>query len=189
MRINLALQLTEDPSFRCPKVRISTGSAFVVELCGIPAYIAGRAVEAVSVTVTNADGFTYTASCAKFLGDWCAAIPASHFASYGFIAHGLHVSIALAASGGSGSSPSVPATVTTLTRDIEIVASSASAEPSEPSKSIARKGDDLFMKSEFIEGVQHYKRISIVNNPRIGWGFSDPEGDYILVDGEFQEAN
>ena len=188
MRINLALQLTEDPSFRCPKVRISTGSAFVVELCGIPAYIAGRAVEAVSVTVTNADGFNYTASCAKFLGDWCAAIPASHFGSYGFIAHGLHVSIALAASGGSGSSPSVPAAVTTLTRDIEIIASSASAEPGDPSKSIARKGDDIYIKTSIVEGAQHYTKMEMVYDARVGWG-ATWSGDYVLVDGEFQEAN
>lgn len=49
------------------------------------------------------------------------------------------------------------------------------------------KGDDTYIKSEIVDGTQHYKKLVIVNNERIGWAF-DLQGDYVLVDGEFQEA-
>ena len=50
------------------------------------------------------------------------------------------------------------------------------------------KGDDTYIKSELVDGTQHYKKLVIVNNERIGWAF-DLQGDYVLVDGEFQEVN
>lgn len=52
------------------------------------------------------------------------------------------------------------------------------------------KGGDIYIKSEVIDDIQHYKRLSIAYSSRLGtWGFNDPEGDYVLfANGDFVPA-
>ena len=48
-------------------------------------------------------------------------------------------------------------------------------------------GADQYIKSEIVDGVQHYTKLAMVNHAELGWTLTT-DGDYILVDGEFVAA-
>ena len=178
MLIDISMQLAAGSGIRVPSVQHLAGSAFALEIHGVPAAIAGDNVEAVSATVVNADGEIMTAPAAKIAGDvWAVTLPASHFSSYGRVGNGLRISITLA----SGA-------VVFVIRDFEVAASSSGTPEGDATRSLARKGDDIYVKTSVVDGVQHFARQIVVYNERLQSYAADWTGDYILVNGEFQEV-
>lgn len=165
-----------NPALPLKCVATLTGSALALEIYGVPAYMAGGAVTGVTVKVTNADGAEITGEATEDDGVWNILFAASNFSSYGFVSNGLHISIAV--EGGDETY------ATTLFGDFEVKQSSATAVAGDPSTEYQLKGSDQYLKSFVVSGVQHYKKVVITNDARVGWAF-DLEGDYILVDGSF----
>lgn len=181
MKISLKNQIEVDPTLPVGPVNINTGSALRLELADIPTEMSGGTVAAVAVTITNADGaaVTGTATYNEDTGCWDILFAASNFASYGFVEYGLHVAV------------SVMVDDSTFTEiyvgDFEVAQASASAMPGDPTASYVTKGGDQYLKTQVVDDVQHYTKLSMVNHEQLGWTLTT-DGDYILVDGEFVEA-
>ncbi len=181
MNICVKAQL-RNPALPLKCVSTQTGSALPLELYGMPAYMAGCAVTALTVSVTNANGVTITGNAEiGERGEWIVLFGLTNFANYGYVRYGVKIDATLTDDEGVTNSVGV------AFGDFEVVQATANATPGDPTSNFIAKGSDQYWKSEVVDGVQHYKRVMIVNNPRIGWGF-DLEGDYILVNGEFVAA-
>jgi len=182
MKINLNIQMENKLTLPVMPVGIYTGSALPLEIVGIPALMAGGVVSGVNVTVTNADGIPVTGAAAACGGAWFALFAASNFVSYGNVMAGIKIDATIERRDGT------TATVTVGVADLEIKAASANATPGTPSNHYAVKGGDLYLKTQLVEGVQHYTKQSMVFDAEIGWG-AEWTGDYILgSDGEFVEV-
>ena len=173
--INLSLTLP------LRQVGVYTGSAAPIGICGIPAAFIGAPVSDVSLTLTNADGTAMTVPCVKSGNFWTALFAPSFFAAYGFISRGVKV-VASVREGDA------TRTVIVGVGDLDIQPDTADVRRGDPDKTVQCKGDDIYLKTQIIDGVQHYKRMALVYDERVGWAF-DRIGDYILVDGEFREVN
>lgn len=65
----------------------------------------------------------------------------------------------------------------------------AAVAPGLPSSFYVVKGDKMYLRSQIVNGVQHYVEQTMEFDPDIGWG-ANWTGDYILdADGEFVPAN
>lgn len=182
MDIDVRQQISHGNGYPLPPVRVLTGSAAAFEVMGIPFTIAGRRVMSVVVAVTNADGaeIAAVADCNPATGSWCAVLAASCFTRYGEVQRGLRIIASLDC--GSGESPL--RTVIAVGR-LSIVAGEADAEPGDPALTVAVKGGDTYIKSEVVEGVQHYKlQVIRYDAEMAAWG-AEWIGDYILDGGEF----
>ena len=173
VKISLALPLR--------RVGVYTGSALYVGIRGIPESFGGHPVGPITVTLTNADGTPVTAQCVKAGYIHVALFAASNFTAWGFISRGVKI-VGVVQDGDASHN------VTFGVGDLEIAPDSAEVRRGDPDRTVQGKGDDVYLKSEIVNGVQHYKRMAIVNNPRVGWAYG-LVGDYILVDGEVREAN
>lgn len=175
IRLSLALPL--------PRVSVYTGSSLPIGIKGIPDAFAGNSVTAVSLTLTNADGASVTADCECSNGIWCSLFASSNFTTYGFISRGVKI-VATVVDGDTTHA------ITVGVGDLDVMADSAGALPGDPGAHYQTKGGDMFFKSEIVNGVQHYKRVTIGYNARLGaWSYNDPEGDYILAsNGDFIAA-
>lgn len=173
--INLSLTLP------LKQVGVYARSAAPIGIRGIPAAFAKSDVIGVSLTLTNADGTAVTADCTHTDDLWVTLFAPAFFAAYGFISRGVKV----VASVQDGAAVRA---VTIGVGDLEIQPDAADVRRGDPDKTVQGKGDDVYLKSQIIDGMQHYKRMSIVFSERVGWAY-DLVGDYILVDGEFQEVN
>ena len=158
-----------------------TGSALPIGVRGMPETFAGAAVTSVSLTLTNADGTSITAQCTHQGDLYVALFAASFFSAYGYISKGVKVCASVLDSGSVRS-------VTVGVGDLDVVADTPDVRRGDPDKTVQGKGDDVYLKSFQVDGTQHYKMMEISYNERVGWGY-DLTGDYILVDGEFREAN
>ena len=163
------------------RVGVYTGSALPIAIRGVPDEFSGQAVTGVTITLTNADGTSMDVACLRTDRDWTALVAASFFAAYGFISRGVKV-VADVQDG------SAVRHVTVGVGDLDVIADTAAVRRGDPDRTVQGKGDDIYLKSEVVDGEQHYKRLTIEKNPRVGWGLNQV-GDYILVDGEFQEAD
>lgn len=182
MKINLDIQMENELTSPVMPVGIYTGSALPLEIVGIPATLAGGVVSGVTVTVTNADGMPVTGEAAAVGGVWMVLFSASNFANYGTVKYGIKIDATVTRRDGT------TATVTVGVADLEIKAASASAAPGTPSSRYALKGGDLYLKTQVLDGVQHYTKQSMVYDAEIGWG-AEWTGDYIMgADGEFVEV-
>ena len=173
MKINLNIQMENMLTLPVMPIGIYTGSALPLEIVGIPAMMAGGVVSGVSVTVTNADGIPVTGSAVAVGGAWMALFAAANFANYGDVKCGIKIDATIERRDGT------TAVVTIGVADLIIKASSADAMPGTPSNMVAVKGSDLYIKTQVVEGVQHYTKQTMVHDPEIGWG-AEWTGDYIL---------
>lgn len=178
MLIDVSMQLAAGSGVRVPSLQHFAGSALALEIRGVPAALAGDDVAAVSATLVNADGEPMTAEAARLAdGVWGVTFPAAHFSSYGHIGRGLRISVTTA----SGA-------VVFAIRDFDVAASSSATPEGDTTRSFARKGDDIYLKTVVVDGVQHYTKQTVVYNERLRSYAADWTGDYILVNGEFQEV-
>ena len=154
-------------------------SSMPLVFVGIPAVRADGEITAVAVTVTNADAMPTTAPCVKEGDAWCVAFAPSCFPTYGFIERGYKVVATVKTPTGSTMSS------TLAVGDVEIHPDSPRATPGDPSKGYVVKGDDIYLKSQVVEGVQHFVKQTMEYDAEMGaWG-ATWSGDYILVDGEY----
>lgn len=182
MKIELLHNIAQDPTLPIGPVRGFTGSSLFLELCGIPPKIGGCDVASVDVSIVNADGAPITGTAERADVIWRILFASSNFATFGNIKNGAKVTAELVRADGTRFA-------TTLgVGNVEIVKGDPSAEPGDPSRAFVVKGDDVYLKSEIVEGVQHYVKQEMEYDPEIGWG-ANWTGDYVLVDGEFVPAN
>lgn len=179
MKLDISYQAQFDASLQPLPVKTNTGSALPLDIAGIPPALGGEAVTAVAVTVTNPDGVSATGAAVKTGAVWSVRFAASLFAAYGTVMRGVKI---VAETAG--------ATTVLALADLVVVAATADAIAGNPGAHYQTKGGDLYFKSEVVDGVQHYKRVTIGYSERLGaWGFNDPEGDYILdANGDFTPA-
>ena len=152
-------------------------------IVGIPPKMATRDVVAVTLSLTNADGATFPLPCVRGeRGVWNTAAAESCFPSHGLVKRGMRISVTVKSADGSTSA------VMIAFGDIDIAAVSADVPPGDPTKAFVAKGDDVYLKSQVVEGTQHYVKMTMEYDPEIGWG-ANWSGDYILVDGNFVEVD
>jgi hypothetical protein len=157
---------------------VFSGSALPVTLIGVPESRGGLRVCGVRVRVTNAAGMPVTAECFIQRGLWRCRFSAANFAVYGFISQGMSVELML----------EDDEIETVGVGDFEVVAANASAVKGEIDGVFVSKGADVYLKSEVVDGVQHYLKQEMVHDPDIGWG-ATWVGDYVLTaEGEYVEV-
>lgn len=180
MILDVSYQARHDMSLQPLPVKMNTGSVLPLEITGIPERLAGERVTAVTVVVTNPDGVSATGAAEKAGDVWRVKFAASIFAAYGMVLRGVKIMATTA----------VGTTVLALA-DLVVVAATADAIAGNPGAHYQTKDGDMFFKSEVVDGVQHFKRITIAYNEALGaWGYNDPEGDYILdANGDFIAVN
>lgn len=183
MIINVTDQACITPALPLRRCATFVDSSIPVAVIGVPTDRADGTVTGVTVALTNADGIQASAPCAlDDYGAWRTAFAGSCFPTFGYVARGVKVTLTLDDDGVSRSS-------TLAVGDLEIMPDAADSRPGDPSAYYQQKGGDIYAKSEIVDDVQHYKRIGIEYNADMAaWAFSDPAGDYILVNGEFQEV-
>lgn len=180
MKIDISRQIKTDASFPLDPGRVYTGSAFPVEVVGVPCRRGDAYVTGVKVAVTNADGLTIEATAVMFNdGSWRAVFAASCFTSFGRIDNGLVVSLDLL-NGGTQHVEKIGCGI------FEVMSGSPDVQPGDPTAHYRRVGDDDYRKSYVLENIQHYKKVEIAYDEDMGdWGFN-LTGDFILsADGEF----
>lgn len=169
MIIDITNQMNCDLTLQPLPVKINTGSILALHIAGVPDKIAAENVTAVEVAITNPDGISAIGNAVKIGSCWYVRFSSSLFASYGTVLRGVKISVITA------TGPTV------VFADLVVVAANADAVPGNPGNHYQTVGGDIYVKSEIVGGVQHYKRLTIGYNDRLGtWGFNDPEGDYIL---------
>lgn len=181
MKIDLAKQIHIDPALPAGPLRGFTGSALLVELSGIPATLAGGAVEAVAVSLVTPDGLPLSANAEKAGDVWRALFAASNLTGYGWTRNGFKATATVRMEDGSAH-PCVLGV-----GNLGIDAGTPNAQPADPSRAYVTKGDEVYVKSRVVESVQHYVKQVMEYDADIGWG-ATWTGDYILVNGEFTEA-
>lgn len=182
MIVDLTLQGKYGPAFPAMPVSTVTGGALPLELLGIPAYLAGNEVTGVTVTVTNAQGVPATAPARRVGGVWYVLFAASNFTAWGDVAKGVRFSVTVAHDDGTSSD------ITLAMADLTIAPADASAVRGGGDAAYVAKGSDIYLKSEVVDGVQHYLKQKMVHDPDIGWG-ATWIGDYVLTaEGEYVEV-
>lgn len=183
MTINLTDQIRISPALPLRRTAFFSGSTLPLEIAGIPDKIGSDDVGAVAVSIVNADGMDFSAVAVQgACGHWLVAFGPSCFPAYGYVSKGLKITATLQTPAGASRS------ITLAVGDLEIISDSAGARKGDPENAYVRKGTDWYIKSEVVADVQHYKRVVLVyDDDMAAWGF-DPQGDYIIVDGEFQEV-
>lgn len=179
MIVNLEFQVKLGPALPAMPVSTVTGGALPLELRGIPAYLAGNEVTGVNVTVTNAQGVPATAPARRVGGAWHVLFAASNFTAWGDVAKGVRIHATVAHADGTSSE------ITVAMADLAIVPADASAVHGGGDAGYVAKGSDIYLKSQVVDGVQHYVKQVMAYDADIGWG-AMWTGDYILsAEGEF----
>ena len=163
------------------RLGVYTGSSALIGIKGMPDEFVGLRVLGVKLSLTNADGASLSVDCEQKDRLWTAMFASSFCSAYGHVSNGMKVEASV------DDGEHVHQIVVGV-GDFDIVASSADARRGDPDRAFQGKGDDVYLKTEKVEGVQHFTRLECVYNDRIGWGF-DRVGDFILVDGEFVEVD
>ena len=171
-------QLEISPALPLRRTVVYSGSALPIVVRGIPV-----GCTALTVALTNADGNAVSVAADNSGGDWLAVFTPSCFPTYGYVENGVKVIASMPDCDDNCHS------VIVGVGDLDIIQASPETRPGDPRQYYQTKGGDIYVKSEIINGVQHYKALTIAYNSRLrGWGFADPSGDYILVDGAFVEV-
>lgn len=178
MKVYLKNQIEDNPLLPAGPLVGYSGSSVLAELVDIPEELGGGTVSAVSVTLTTPDGMSITAPAEKVGSEWHVLFAASNFTCYGTTRRGFKAVAIIVRDNGT----TFPYTLGI--GNIRIDAGTPDAQPGDPSKGYVVKGDDVYLKSEIVEGVQHYVRQSMEYDSEIGWG-ANWTGDYVLVNGEF----
>lgn len=162
----------ERPDWPFVPLTVPCGSSRTIAVTGIRSKC-GVEVTGCRVRVTNADGETLTLDCVKYRGAWCVTFPASHFQSYGTVKNGVVVFAVGKDERGNSQ--------TWIERfgDLKVESIGSSATPG------VGVSHDVYIKSEIVDGVQHYKREILTYSERQrAWG-AEYVGDYIFIGGEF----
>ena len=175
MKLDLSYQALHDTTLPPMPVKTLTGSALPIEIAGVPASLAGEAVTGVTVSLTNADAVTLAKTASRQAdGVWSAVFPASHFTAYGLVYRGCRISAVI----DSGE-------VILAAADVSIYPAVSDARAGDQTLGFQLRGDDHYVKSSVVDGVQHYKKqILSFDSEMYDWGL-DWTGDYILVNGVF----
>lgn len=183
MIIDLSDQMKISAGLPPKRAEVFVNSSLPIALLGIPEKREDGEITAVAVTVTNADAMPTTAPCVKEGAAWRVAFAPSCFPTYGFVERGYKVVATVKTPTGGTMS------TTLAVGDVEIKADAPTATPGDPEKNYQIKGEDIYVKTRVIDGVQHYACQEMSYDAEMGaWG-ADWLGDYILVDGEFVEVN
>ena len=178
MKIDLKVQIEVNPLYPAGPLFGYSGSTVLAELVSVPASLAGGTVAGVEVTLTTPDGLQVTAPAEKVGSEWHVLFAASNFTCFGTTRRGFKAVAIIARDNGT----TFPYTLGI--GNLHIDAGTPDAQPGDPSKGYVVKGDEIYFKSEVVEGLQHYVKQVMEYDPEIGWGAAWT-GDYILVDGEF----
>ncbi len=179
MRIDLTRNLNEDVGYPIGPVRVFTSSLLAIDLSGIPRARHGIAIERVEVAVTNADGLSFKAVASRLGSLYYVRFAAADFANYGEVENGITISLVYANEG----------VEQIAAGQLIIVAANANAKPGDPTAKYVTKGDDLYVRTIVKDGIQHYCKQTMTYDAEMeAWG-ADWTGDYVLIDGEFVEAN
>lgn len=177
MRFTVKNQLQYGPALKLLPISHYTGIALPLEAMDVPSRFGGEEVLSVSFVVVNADGVRVTAPASLKSGVWGATIAAKSFPTYGFIPRG--VAVVLVTPNGS--------TVAAYA-DLEIYPDGQDVEPGSGPSSSPTLGADQYLKSEIVDGVQHYKRVEIrYDEDMADWGFV-LVGDFVLESNEMVEV-
>lgn len=162
----------ERPDWPFVPLTVPCGSARTIGVIGL-ASKCGVEVTGCRIRVTNADGTALTKDCVKDRGAWCVTFPASHFQNYGTVKNGVVVFAV-----GKDECGNDQLWIERV-GDLKVEAVSTSATPG------AGVSHDVYIKSEIVNGVQHYKREILTYSARQrAWG-AEYVGDYIFIGGEF----
>lgn len=179
MILSLKDQTKLSPALPLRRVAVFANSSLPLALVGIPAEREDGETVEVSVSIVNADAQPITAPCEKDGEAWRVAFAPSCFPTYGFVSKGVKV-VAILKDKNDARLRSILGV-----GDLEILSDSAEAQPGDPSKSYQVKGADIYLKSEIVDTVQHYKKQALSFDAEMGaWG-AEWTGDYILVNGDF----
>ena len=182
MKIPLKEQATMSPALPPLRAVVFVNSSLPLAFVGVPKEREDGEITGLAVTITNPDALPVTAPCEKVGDAWVVYFAPSCFPTYGFVEKGYKVVATIKTKLGTY----LPSTLTV--GDLEVKSDSANAQPGDPSKSYQVKGADIYVKSQVVEEVQHYKKQVLSYDAEMGaWG-TDWTGDYILVDGEFVDA-
>jgi hypothetical protein len=178
MTIDLKNNLAYSVALPVGPVRVFTASVLSIEIANVPASRHGKTVASVEVAVTNADGISASAAATKIGSSHYVRFAASLFTTYGEVENGVAVFLVFA----DDTRERVASAL------LRVLAASADTKPGDPSKSLVAKGDEVYVKSRLVEGVQHYVKQVMTYDPDMeAWG-ADWTGDFILVDGQFVAA-
>lgn len=176
------------PALPLPVGYTFTGSALPVALRGVPDTYCGAPVASVYVTVVNADGvpLRVPASRSELRGDWQVVVKSDVFQTYGYISFGVKIEFVLDL--GEVTTP-----VTVALGDLEVLKASPSAQPGTPdpvgTKLIVEYEGAVYMATNFVDGVQHYvKQTLVYDDDMAAWGASW-DGDYVYVNGVMESAS
>lgn len=177
MRFTVKNQLKYGPALKLLPISHYTGIALPLEAMDVPSRFGGEEVLSVSFVVMNADGVRVTAPASLKSGVWGATIAAKSFPTYGFIPRGVAVVLVTP----TGSTVAAYA-------DLEIYPDGQDVEPGSGPSASPTLGADQYLKSEIVDGVQHYKRVEIRYDADMAdWGFI-LVGDFILEGNEMVEV-
>ena len=164
----------ERPDWPFVPVTVSCGSAHTIGVIGLKSKL-GVKVTGCRIRVTNADGIALTKDCAKDGSAWCVTFPASHFQNYGSVKNGVVVFAV-----GKDENGDDQLWIERV-GDLRVSPIDASSTPG--GETVSPR--DVYLKTNIIDGVQHYKREVLTYSARQrAWG-AEYEGDYIFVGGEF----
>ena len=162
----------ERPGWPFVPVTVACGSARTIGVIGLKGRPGGT-VTGCRIRVTNADGVALTKECVKKGGIWVATFPASHFQNFGKVKHGVVVY-----SVGKDENDDDQVWIERV-GDLRVMAVDAA---SDPGVGMVR---DVYLKSNVVDGVQHYKREVLTYSDLQGeWG-AEYVGDYVFVAGDF----
>lgn len=168
-------QVTISAALPLKRSAVFSASAAPVAVVGAP-----DAATALTVIFTNPDGIEISNAATRVDDKWCAMFAPSCFPTYGYVSNGVRLVATIPDMQGNQHDAVL------ATGDLEVMASTPATQPADPSLYYQTKGGDIYVKSEVVNGTQHYKLLSIVYDSRLrGWGFNDPQGDYILSNGSF----
>ena len=157
-------------------IRVPCGSPLTLGVVGLPKSALGVKITGCRIRVTNADGVAVSKDCVFADGAWCATFPASHFQGYGAVKRGVIVFAV-----GKDETGADQLWIERV-GDVRIDAVDASSRPGTPS---VQPGGDVYIKSEVVDGVQHFKREVLAYSARQNaWG-AEYVGDYVIIGGEF----
>ena len=166
--------MVERPDWPFIPVSVAAGSARTLFVKGIPSRF-GLTVTGIRIRVTNCDGEQLTKDCVRTGDVWCATFPPSHFQRYGTVKNGVVVFfVGLDETG---------AEQMWIQRvgDLRVTSLDESTDPG----SVKQTPKAVYIKTEMIDGVQHYKQEVLVWSERQqAWG-ADFVGDFVFVSGGF----
>lgn len=182
MRLDVSNQIKRGVQYPLYPIHVLTGSAFPIEIMGVPENRGSGDVVGVKFSVTNADGVKIEAPLKSSKDNiWRGIFSAENFKTFGFVTRGVSVFVEFIEDGFSHNEK-------IAVGDLHVLQGSPEATPGEGPSASPWLGADQYHKSEIVDGVQHYKRVEIRYDADMAdWGFI-LVGDFILENGEMVEV-